>query len=758
MPTTTGNATQLITFSRGSLATVTDSDGRIKWAGHNLLTNSESFDASAWSKTHTASAAPVVTANAGVAPNGTTTADRADMGAIDASGDYSQLAQSATTAAGTYTGAVWVKAFAAGDVGKKIWLYLYDTTERGIVSATLTDSWQLITTSFALSGAASFAMAIATLGSAFSGGANQGAVSVLLWGAHLYRSDLGGMVLNPARGDAYYPTTPRNLLGFTEDFSNAAWDKSFFGTTATSNNLIAPNGLQTADLITAINSTNDHVVYQSSGINLAASGVVTGSIYVKANTATFVRCGVVDNASGTDWAGFIVNLSTGAVTNTYTGANASNVTTHTPVSVGNGWYRIGITATLTASANNLSLRVGPFNAASASPGNYFSVSWAAAGTESIYLWGAQLSDSASLDAYSPVYGAAVTSAAYYAPRLDYDANGSALGLLVEEQRTNLIIWTADFRNTADAGSSRPWIYNNVTVTPNDAVAPDGTMTADRINPSSNAAIYYQLTSPASATTWTFSIWLRSATGSSFTMPYYVNGAGANPNPQTGTLGTVTTQWQRFSFQITTASSSGTANIALGNFSTGWASGNNVLAWGAQLEAGTFATSYLPNAGVTAGVTRTADVASVSTQAFPYSATEGTVVASGRAFNFAAGNSTNCLAALSDGTTSNANYVYSFGDTPYSATTNGGNVQANITAGSALSPNTVFKLGYAIKTNDFAFTSNGASVGTDTSGSVPTANQLQLGRVGSAIILNGHIRQITYIPRRLSNSELQARTV
>ena len=52
MPTTTtGVATTFIDFTRASNATVTDSDGRVKWAPHNLLTNSESFDAASWTKT-----------------------------------------------------------------------------------------------------------------------------------------------------------------------------------------------------------------------------------------------------------------------------------------------------------------------------------------------------------------------------------------------------------------------------------------------------------------------------------------------------------------------------------------------------------------------------------------------------------------------------------------------------------------------------------------------------------------------------------
>ena len=71
MPTTVGKATEFITFSRGTLATVTDSDGLIKWAPHNLLLASEQFDASGWPKINV-----TVSANSIAAPNGTTTADK----------------------------------------------------------------------------------------------------------------------------------------------------------------------------------------------------------------------------------------------------------------------------------------------------------------------------------------------------------------------------------------------------------------------------------------------------------------------------------------------------------------------------------------------------------------------------------------------------------------------------------------------------------------------------------------------------------
>ena len=37
--------------------------------------------------------------------------------------------------------------------------------------------------------------------------------------------DLGGMKANTSAYPMYNPTTPKNLLGYTEDFTNAAWNK-----------------------------------------------------------------------------------------------------------------------------------------------------------------------------------------------------------------------------------------------------------------------------------------------------------------------------------------------------------------------------------------------------------------------------------------------------------------------------------------------------------------------------------------------------
>jgi hypothetical protein len=84
-------------------------------------------------------------------------------------------------------------------------------------------------------------------------------------------------------------------------------------------------------------------------------------------------------------------------------------------------------------------------------------------------------------------------------------------------------------------------------------------------------------------------------------------------------------------------------------------------------------------------------------------------------------------------------------------------QANLTAGT-VSANTAFKTAFGFKASDFGFSLNGSAASTDGTGTMPsTSAKLELGAQASGTLLSGHIRQITYLPRRISNTELQTRT-
>jgi hypothetical protein len=156
----------------------------------NIITYSEQFDNAAWIKTIAGGGtAPAVTANAGVAPDGTTTADRVVFVA-PTTADQSIILQQPTTTSGTYTGSVHIKANSSGDVGKIIGFRQVAAGTFTLI--TLTDSWQRVS-STEVRAVNNFQI---TLRPAL--GTSSGTVTVLLWGAQLETG---------SRASPYIPTT-----------------------------------------------------------------------------------------------------------------------------------------------------------------------------------------------------------------------------------------------------------------------------------------------------------------------------------------------------------------------------------------------------------------------------------------------------------------------------------------------------------------------------------------------------------------------
>jgi hypothetical protein len=67
-----------------------------------------------------------------------------------------------------------------------------------------------------------------------------------------------------------------------------------------------------------------------------------------------------------------------------------------------------------------------------------------------------------------------------------------------------------------------------------------------------------------------------------------------------------------------------------------------------------------------------------------------------------------------------------------------------------------KLAFAYKVDDFAFYDNSSQVGVDTSGTVPTCNEIQIGRNGAATSVSW-IRSVALFPTRLANATLASIT-
>ena len=822
MTSITGIATSFIDFTRASNATVTDSDGKVKWAPHNLLLASESFDAASWAKSSV-----MPTANSIAAPNGTTTADT-----LAASGANGTTLQTFTAEAISYTFGVWLKRkTGTGNIQIAADSGTYTTV-------TITSDWALYTvTQTPTAGSKTAGIRIVT-----------SADEVYAWGASLYRSDLA-MQPNTSAYPMYNPTTPKNLLGYTESLITG-WTGTNGGLQSNGVELV-PNGTFNTDISGWSVSTSypdGTIGWNSGAIRLTNTSVSSGYVgaYVnlsgtKANTFYLVTATCTSKTSqfwqwaassslvaqNSDWGGsanqtvantiskivYTTNANFGIWVSSYgtTGqyadldnisvqevvayeapnglqtaravnATSANGTLLGSVSLlaspytfsiwlkrktGSGTVEITVDGTtyvaaaVTGTWTRFSTTLTPL-AGNRSPGIRLVTSG-----DAVYAWGAQLSDSASLDAYSPVYGAAVTSAAYYGPRRDFDPVTLACkGLLVEELRSNLVLSSADFGSWSDIGA---------TVAANTVVSPDGTMTADEL-----ARVSTTTDSRAKTVTFTgdgtksVSIYVKYNTAPTFAVFLYDSTAVVNrmlidfaftagvPASSTVNSGSVEAienaggGWYRIKLLCPSVVAANTNVLYVYPARTGSANGQKTTFWGAQAENGSFATSYIPVGATSAGATRNADIASVSAQAFPYSATEGTMVINGAVLATVAANRGAFNLASPDGSIRFGNNVSGAGATSADFYTLPGGTF--LVASGAVTAGTPFKAAAVYKASDFALSANGAAAVTSSSGTLPTAaTDAHIGRIGSSSYFNGWIRQITYLPRRISNAELVTRS-
>lgn len=153
----------------------------------NLVKDSAALTTANWVTFANGTGSITRTANAAQAPDTTITATKIAINR-SATTDYAQFNQTVTMSAVAYVGQIWVKAFAAGDIGLKVEMFLYTGTAhdlRGFTSVTLTDGWQRITSTATMLASAGAQMVIGYSPLA-DGGMNQtGAVTFLAWGANL---------------------------------------------------------------------------------------------------------------------------------------------------------------------------------------------------------------------------------------------------------------------------------------------------------------------------------------------------------------------------------------------------------------------------------------------------------------------------------------------------------------------------------------------------------------------------------------------
>lgn len=328
-----------------------------------------------------------------------------------------------------------------------------------------------------------------------------------------------------------------------------------------------------------------------------------------------------------------------------------------------------------------------------------------------------------------------------------EATMAPRGLLIEEQRTNLVVATDGFFGTTQgAGTVRV-----VSTLP----APTGAVEGWRFQNCDGALAWLGANTASGQVNATAS--------SPYTVSAYFKSGGATQvqlgardqstgNISSSALTTISAEWTRITVSLTTGAATSQVGFIIGR------ANGDVLVWGMQIEAGAFPTSYIPTP--TAAATRAADSAVMTGANFSswYNQTQGTFVTASDQTVYSGGS--NFLFSADDGTSTNRLF----------ASTNSGNRAYLVDAGgvsqvsiggvapvlSGFPSNSAFA--YAI--NDYAASTDGLAAVTDTSGLVPTVDRLRFGASssGAAVAaLNGHIRSIKYFKSRLTNAQLQALT-
>jgi hypothetical protein len=343
------------------------------------------------------------------------------------------------------------------------------------------------------------------------------------------------------------------------------------------------------------------------------------------------------------------------------------------------------------------------------------------------------------------------------PRYDYNPSTLAIkGLLIEEGRTNICLRSQEI-------GTAPWTIGNCIVTADDTISPAGTITGIRVmSNATGGSVGIAQSITATVSRYAFSFWIKA--GNRASANYGIHN-GATFEAQTSVIisgpGTVTgtgiqfidglsaTEWTRVAVVTDNALAVASYGLFIYPFSAGESKGSYVYLWGAQFEAGAFATSYIPT--TSSSVARGTDTVGIAALGSWFNPVEGSVavefiknqlVGTGSGFS------------LDDGTASEfirlglpSNGFVNF------QVTDGGVSQANFSIADVVDAGTMVRVSVAYKTNDFGLAADGTASAPDTAGTLPTVTALTIGRDTSSNNLNGHMRRFIYLPQRVSDVNL-----
>ena len=374
----------------------------------------------------------------------------------------------------------------------------------------------------------------------------------------------------------------------------------------------------------------------------------------------------------------------------------------------------------------------------------------------------------------------IQSAGTDIPRFDHDPVSpfACRGLLIEEGRANLLV------QSENLGTTWTSVNLNQTGTPpylNVATAPDGATTADKLiaTTTNGTHQFRQSVTLVSGTSYTISVYFKAAETNFAAISVFgvANGSAdwdaffniSASSPAAGqSLGFTSTSlvdvgngWRRCSVTFT-ATASGSLSVRLGgatstNLNSNSYTGDGTsgfLLWGAQLEAGSFATSYIPT--TTSALARSADVCSITGDAFNsfYNQSEGSLACN---YSIITGFTGNRYAASIEDAIGGTQNGFTLRNTNSSTSFIAGAGYAS-TIGSVTTGVSKHILAYSGLT-EFVYVKDSV-VGTVTGSGTRNPSlpiRMSIGGLEEAFPLCGHIAAIRYYKKRLQNAKLQALT-